>query len=127
MIRDYSAEEGFEALRGIIETDDGSHRLGEVALGMNNGLERALKHPLFVEKWAARCTSPSEAVSKDVDDPESPEADNGLDEFTRLGTYNASSPARGHRDRFPPGGAGRAVYLDDVQLALRDNIWVVPD
>lgn len=46
----YAAEEGHEQLRAIIETDEGSHRLGEVALGMNPGLERALKHPLLVEK-----------------------------------------------------------------------------
>ncbi len=49
-IIDYRADEGHEHLAAIIETDDGSHRLGEVALGMNPGLDRVLKHPLFVEK-----------------------------------------------------------------------------
>jgi len=128
-IRDYSAEEGFEALRGIIETDDGSHRLGEVALGMNNGLERALKHPLFVEKVGGtlHIAIGSSYKQSYVDDPESPEGRQRLDEFTRLGTYNASSQHVDIVTDFRPGGAGRAVYLDDVQLALRDNIWVVPD
>ncbi|MCW8811690.1 MAG: aminopeptidase, partial [Ignavibacteriaceae bacterium] len=50
VIKEYSAEQGFEALKKIIETDEGSHRLGEVALGMNNGMDKVLKHPLFVEK-----------------------------------------------------------------------------
>jgi hypothetical protein len=27
---------------------------------------------------------------------------------------------------FREGGAGRAVYLDDTRLALRDNVWVIP-
>jgi aminopeptidase len=31
-IVDYSAEEGYETLKGLIETDEGSHYLGEVAL-----------------------------------------------------------------------------------------------
>ena len=29
---DYKAEEGYETLKEIIETDEGSHRLGEIAL-----------------------------------------------------------------------------------------------
>ncbi|NOX89923.1 MAG: aminopeptidase, partial [Calditrichaeota bacterium] len=49
-IVEYQADKGFETLQKIIETDEGSHRLGEVALGMNNGIEEVLKHPLFVEK-----------------------------------------------------------------------------
>ncbi|MCD6204194.1 MAG: aminopeptidase, partial [Candidatus Marinimicrobia bacterium] len=49
-IVDYSAETAFDTLKNIIETDEGSHRIGEVALGMNQGLTVALKHPLFVEK-----------------------------------------------------------------------------
>ena len=49
-LKEYTAEKGFDALKKIIETDEGSHRLGEVALGMNNGMEKVLMHPLFVEK-----------------------------------------------------------------------------
>ena len=28
---------------------------------------------------------------------------------------------------FRPGGSGRAVYLDDVKLEIKDNVWVVPE
>jgi len=51
-IVEYDAAVGRDHLAAIIETDEGSHRLGEVALGMNPGLDRVLKHPLFVEKVA---------------------------------------------------------------------------
>jgi len=44
-IVEYKADQGFETLQKIIETDTGSHSLGEVALGMNNGIEEVLKHP----------------------------------------------------------------------------------
>jgi hypothetical protein len=27
---------------------------------------------------------------------------------------------------FRPGGAGKAVFLDDTKLEIKDNIWVVP-
>jgi hypothetical protein len=27
---------------------------------------------------------------------------------------------------FREGGAGKAVYLDDLKLEIQDNIWVVP-
>ena len=46
----FSAVEGGETLSPIIETDAGSHRLGEAALGMNPGLTRALKERFYVEK-----------------------------------------------------------------------------
>lgn len=35
-IVDYTAEKGYDALKGIIETDEGSHYLGEVALVQND-------------------------------------------------------------------------------------------
>lgn len=127
-ICEYAAEEGLETLRGIIETDDGSHRLGEVALGMNNGLERALKHPLFVEKVGGtlHIAIGSSYKQSYVDDPESPEGKARLEELARQGTCNTSAQHVDIVSDFRPGGAGRAVWLDDVQLALRDTIWVVP-
>ena len=52
-ISDFSAQEGEDVLERIIETDDGSRRLGEVALGFNDGFGgQVLMHPLFVEKVA---------------------------------------------------------------------------
>jgi len=128
IICEYSADEGLDVLRGIIETDDGSRRLGEVALGMNNGLERALKHPLFVEKVGGTLHIAIGNSYKEsyVDDPDSPEGKARLEELSRQGAYNTSAQHVDIVSDFRPGGAGRAVWLDDARLELEDNLWVVP-
>jgi len=48
-ILEHRAEKGQDALTSIIETDEGSHRIGEVAFGTNPGV-RPLKSPLYAEK-----------------------------------------------------------------------------
>lgn len=50
VIVEYSAIEGEDHLRTVIETDDGSHRIGEIAFGTNPALDRVLSHPLPLEK-----------------------------------------------------------------------------
>lgn len=47
---DYKASVGQEFLKSQIETDEGSHRLGEFAIGMNDGINRFTKNILFDEK-----------------------------------------------------------------------------
>ncbi|MCF8239787.1 MAG: aminopeptidase [Melioribacteraceae bacterium] len=121
-ITDYSAEKGNETLAKIIETDDGSHRLGEVALGMNNGIEKVLKHPLFVEKVGgtfhiAIGASYPECFSEDNDQNK---------EYLEKGIMNKSAQHVDIVTDFRPGGTGRAVYLDDTKLEIENNIWVVP-
>ena len=49
-IVDYSAETNQDALRSIIETDEGSRRLGELGIGTNRGIKRFTKNILFDEK-----------------------------------------------------------------------------
>jgi aminopeptidase len=46
----YKADVGQDFLKSQIETDEGSHRLGEFAIGMNNGIKRFTKNILFDEK-----------------------------------------------------------------------------
>ena len=48
----YSAEKGEQALKSIIELDDGSSRLGEIAIGMNRGIKKSTKNMLFDEKMS---------------------------------------------------------------------------
>jgi aminopeptidase len=55
IIINYRAEKGFGALKEIIETDYGSYRIGEIAIGTNPNVQRALKHPLFAEKIGGTC------------------------------------------------------------------------
>ena len=128
-IVEYTAEQGFETLQKIIETDEGSHSLGEVALGMNNGIEEVLKHPLFVEKVGGTLhiaigASYPECYTKD---PASEQGKKEADEFFKKGLLNRSAQHVDIVTDFRPGGSGRAVYLDDVKLEIKDNIWVVPE
>jgi len=129
IIKEYSAEQGFEALKKIIETDEGSHRLGEVALGMNNGMDKILKHPLFVEKVGGTLhiaigQSYPEAY---VDDNNSEQGKTKISELQSKGIYNQSAQHVDIVTDFRPGGSGKAVYVDDVKLEIENNIWIVPD
>lgn len=126
-IIEYTADKEGETLGKIIETDEGSHRLGEVALGMNSGLQVALKHPLFVEKVGGTLHI---AIGQSypepyVEDPASEEGKAKIEEFIANGMYNKSSQHVDIVTDFRPGGAGRAVYLDDIKLKIENNIWVV--
>lgn len=121
-IIEYSAKEGQDALTKIIETDEGSHRLGEVALGMNNGIQKVLKHPLFVEKVGGTLHIAIGASYANCYDTNK----KSLDEYVAEGVMNKSAQHVDIVTDFRPGGVGRAVYLDEIKLEQKDNIWVVP-
>ncbi|MGD8779948.1 MAG: aminopeptidase [Ignavibacteria bacterium] len=127
-IIEYSADKGYNTLKKIIETDEGSHRLGECALGMNNGISKVLKHPLFVEKVGGTFHI---AIGQSypacfVDDPNSEEGKKQIEEFESKGIYNESAQHVDIVTDFREGGSGKAIYLDDVKLEIKDNIWVAP-
>ena len=126
-IVDYSAEKAFDALKNIIETDDGSHRLGEVALGMNQGLTVALKHPLFVEKVGGTLHIAIGESYPDcyVDDPDAADVKDKLAEFKKAGTMNESAQHVDIVVDFRKGGAGRRVFLGDQEIISEDNIWKI--
>ena len=128
VIREYSAERGSDALARVVETDAGSHRLGEVAFGMNAGITRALRHPLFAEKVGGTLHIAIGASYPEcyVDDPASAEGKARCDELARQGSLNRSAQHVDIVTDFRGTGTGRAVYLDDTRLAVRDGIWVVP-
>jgi aminopeptidase len=128
IIRDFKARQGFDALKKIIKTDEGSHRLGEVALGMNQGIQKVLKHPLFVEKVGGTLHIAIGASYPEcyVSDPSSEAGKSECDELNAAGVLNRSAQHVDIVTDFRPGGAGKAVFLDDMQLEVRDNIWVVP-
>ena len=126
-IMDYSAQKGADAFTKIVETDEGSHRLGEVALGMNNGIEKVLKHPLFVEKVGGTLHIAIGASYPEcyVDDPTSDSGKGSLEKLFGQGVLNRSAQHVDIVTDFRPGGSGRAVYLDDTKLEIKNNIWVV--
>jgi aminopeptidase len=125
-IVEYSAEEGGDRLAAIVETDDGSHRLGEVALGMNPGLERALKHPLLVEKvgGTAHIAIGASYDHAYVEDPASEAGKVRLAELEAAGIVNRSAQHVDIVADFRPGGCGRHVFVDDRELVVRDGVWV---
>lgn len=121
-IIEYSAKLGNAALAKIIETDEGSHRLGEVALGMNNGIEKVLKHPLFVEKVGGTLHIAIGASYPNCYNTD----EKSLDQYLAERIMNKSAQHVDIVTDFRPGGVGKAVYFDDVKLEQKDNIWVVP-
>ena len=47
---DFEAGEGEDVLEGVLDTDAGARRLGELGIGMNRGIDRATDNILFDEK-----------------------------------------------------------------------------
>jgi aminopeptidase len=128
IITEYRADAGHDTLAKIIETDEGSHRLGEVALGMNAGITKVLKHPLFVEKVGGTLhiaigASYPECYVKDESTDEDKAA---LEKFFADGKLNRSAQHVDIVTDFRDGGAGIGVWLDDTRLEVRDGIWVAP-
>jgi aminopeptidase len=125
-IVEYSAQEGHDFLAAIVETDEGSHRLGEVALGMNPGLERALKHPLLIEKvgGTAHIAIGQSYGQSFVPDPESAEGRRQIEKLTEAGVFNRSAQHVDLVADFRPGGCGRWIFIDDTELTVRSGVWV---
>ena len=126
-IVEFAADEGQEHLAAIIETDEGSRRLGEVALGMNPGLDRVLKHPLFVEKVGGTLHIAIGASYEDcyVDDPGSDEGKARIEALAKSGVLNRSAQHVDIVTDFRSGGCGRSVHVDGVELAPRNGVWEV--
>jgi aminopeptidase len=126
-IVEYDAKEGHEHLAAIVETDDGSHRLGEVALGMNPGLDKVLKHPLFVEKVGGTLHIAIGASYEDcyVEDPSTEHGKARIEELVELGAINRSAQHVDIVTDFRPGGSGRRVMVDGVELTPENGLWVV--
>ena len=127
VIRDYSAVQGGTSLEKIIETDEGSRRLGEVAFGANAGINRVLKHPLFVEKVGGTMHI---AIGQSypecfVKDPSSKEGSAECDRLFKEGILNRSARHVDIVIDFRPGGAGKKVFLDDKRLVVKDNNWIL--
>lgn len=125
VIVEYAADEGHDHLAAIIETDEGSHRLGEVALGMNPGLDRVLKHPLFVEKVGGtlHIAIGSSYENCYVEDPGTDEGKAEIERLVAAGVINRSAQHVDIVTDFRPGGVGRSVHVDGVELAPRSGVW----
>jgi aminopeptidase len=128
-IVEYSADVGHEHLKTIIETDDGSHRLGEVAFGMNPGLDRVLKHPLFVEKVGGTMHIAIGASYEDCfeEDPGSEAGRARIEKLAESGVLNRSAQHVDIVTDFRPGGCGRSVHIDNTRMIQEDGYWVAEE
>jgi aminopeptidase len=122
----YRAEQGQEYLAAIIETDDGSHRLGEVAFGMNPALDRVLKHPLLLEKVGGTLHIAIGASYEDgyVKHPKTEEGRRRIKALEADGILNRSAQHVDIVTDFRPGGCGVSVHIDDRRVTPRDGVWV---
>jgi aminopeptidase len=125
-ITSFSAREGHAQLAAIVGTDEGSRRLGEVALGMNPGLTRALKHPLFVEKVGGTLHV---AIGASYEtcfalEPGTPEGKERVDALAARGVLNRSAQHVDIVADFRPGGSGRRVSIDGQPLVVSEGMWV---
>ena len=128
-IVEYAASRGHDHLAAIIETDEGSRRLGEVAVGMNPGLDRVLKHPLFVEKVGGTLHIAIGASYEDcyVEDPGSEAGRNRIMELEQAGILNRSAQHVDVVTDFRSGGCGRRVAIDGVELRPSGGVWTIVD
>ncbi len=122
-IVEYSALSGNSQLATIIETDEGSHRLGEIAFGMNNGLDRVLTHPLYVEKVAGTLHI---AIGSSYKECYGEEGSDALEAAEKSGACNNSAVHIDIVADARPGGCVREVWLDDTQLVLDDDLLWIP-
>ena len=93
---------------------------------MNPGLDRVLKHPLFVEKVGGTLHIAIGASYEDcyVADPGSDEGKERIRELEESGALNRSAQHVDIVTDFRPGGCGRRVTIDDTELVPRDGLWV---
>lgn len=125
-IVEFDARQGRQRVGAILDTDAGARRLGEVAFGMNPGLERVFKHPLLVEKVGGTMHIAVGAAFDEcfVRDPGSEAGRARLAALEEAGVFNRSAQHIDLVVDFRPGGAGRRAFIDDREMVVRDGIWV---
>lgn len=125
-IVNYSARRGHAHLASIIETDAGSHRLGEIALGMNPGIDRVLKHPLLVEKVGGTVHVAIGASYEHcyVTPTDTPEGKQRIAELKAAGVINESAQHVDIVADFRPGGCGRRVLFDGRPVVIQSGLWI---
>lgn len=122
-----SAEEGGDHLTTIIETDENSNRVGEVAVGMNAGLDRVLTHPLYVEKVAGTLHI---AIGSSYLDCYGKPGSDELEAAIASGACNVCAPHVDIVADARPDGSVQEVWLmmpdgSEVELVLgKGNLWV---
>lgn len=128
-IIEYSAQVGGDALREVIETDEGSHRIAEVAVGTNPNVKRALKNILFAEKIGGTChlaigrSYEDRYVELDgVSDPQ--EKERIKKELMDAGRLNDSAQHLDIPVDFRNPKLGEGLYIGGTEVKWTEDKWV---
>ena len=99
----------------------------DAGLGMNPGLDRVLKHPLFVEKVGGTLHIAIGASYENcyVEDPGTADGQETIARLEADGVLNRSAQHVDIVTDFRNGGCGVSVHIDDRELVPRDGVWVV--
>lgn len=130
-ITDYRAEKGGDALKEIIETDEGSHRMGEMAVGTNPGIQRALKSPLFAEKIGGTCHMaigrPYKDCYSELEGLEGEELKTAEDKLIADGRYHRSAQHVDIPTDFRTPEHGQALYIGNTEVKWNNDggLWEV--
>ncbi|MFH1649100.1 MAG: aminopeptidase [Candidatus Woesearchaeota archaeon] len=128
-IVDYRAERGQDTLTKIIETDDGSHMMGEIAVGTNPNVTRAMKHPLFAEKIGGTCHMaigrPYEDCYPELKHATDAEKEERIPQLVAAGRFHKSAQHVDIPTDFRNPTHGQALYIGDTELKWNgtDGKW----
>lgn len=126
---DFDAEQGYEALKEIIETDEGSCMIGEFAFGVNTNINREFNNILYTEKIGGTIHF---ALGKSYDEPFSELAGlQGLEkemvrnQLIQEGRYvNSAQHVDIPKDLREP-KEGEGVFLDDRKVEWDGTKWLL--
>lgn len=123
----YNAGEGQEFLTKVIETDDGSHQIGEFALGTNTQITRNFKEILFAEKIGG---SIHMAIGSSYTEPyrelqglKGEELDMAKKLLIETGKYSFSAQHLDIPKDFRNPVEGEAIFFDGKEVKWDGNNW----
>ena len=126
-IVEYYAEEGSDNLKTLIETDEGSHQIGEFAFGTNVNITRTFKEILFVEKIGGSIhmaigNSYPEIYSQ-LDGLDGLKFEEERDKLAKLGIFSKSAHhldiPKDFRNPYP----GEGIFLDGMEIRWNGSKW----
>ncbi|MFT4326220.1 MAG: aminopeptidase [Candidatus Woesearchaeota archaeon] len=123
----YSADVGQKQLQTIVETDEGSHSLGEFALGTNVKVPSGLKEILFAEKIGG---SIHLAIGSSYDEPyptlqglSTEEKDVERKKLVTGGLYNESAQHVDIPKSFIGAKPDEGVFFDGQRISWKGDRW----
>ncbi|MBW2975778.1 aminopeptidase [Candidatus Woesearchaeota archaeon] len=126
-IVDYSAQKGLDKLRSIIETDEGSHKAGEIAVATNYEIVRSLMNELFAEKIGGTIHlavgSSYEMCYPELDGLVAGKKQEALQKLIEDGRFNPSSQHLDLPKDYRNPQNGEELIIGSTLVVWKDNKW----